>query len=123
MEVINILNKDPCHIYRLYPKLVENNIFNCFDNLKDYISIYPFYDYLISIEKHKCKNIWNHGVKQWNRMCDILEDKNKITLHKYMYQTRPISHGELNDMISSFCDKNIIYGIFFVNCILRYIFY
>ena len=104
----------------------QKNIINCFNHLDIYLNIYPIIDFLHSYEEYKLKNIWNYIVKHWGKMKDSYQDNHKFQKSKhnisYKYIHDNLSLEEFNHILNLFIEKNIMKGLFVINCICKYIY-
>ena len=124
---MNLLKIDPTLLLKKIDNPIRFYQYTCFNDLSKYnIPIEIYYQYLLSIEKFKLKNIWNHMILRWNKM--KLEMKNNkdfqssdYSKNKYHQIHINISDELLNELFNNFINKNHFKGIFVINCIQNYI--
>ena len=124
---MNLLKIDPIILVKKINNPIRSYQYTCFNYLSKYnIPIEIYYQYLLSIEKFKLKNIWNHMILRWNKM--KLEMKNNKDFQSSEYSKNEyhqihtnISDELLNELFNNFITKNHFKGIFVINCIQNYI--
>lgn len=119
---MNCLNIDPNTLIRKIYPLRRDYDYIFLEILKSYeIPIHIYYNYLLSIEEFKLKNIWNILVNRWNNMNDELSEKDTFTKSdyniKYLMNHENIDDEILNDRLKDFVDYNILKGLFLCNII------
>ena len=73
---MNCLHIDPNNLIQKIETCKRDFNYNFLEILKTYeIPVHIYYNYLLSIEEFKLKNIWNILVKKWNTMNDELNEK------------------------------------------------
>ena len=119
---MNCLNIDPNNLIRKIDPLRREYDYTFLEKLKSYeIPIHIYYDYLLSIEEFKLKNIWNILVNRWNTMNDELNDndtfiKSKYNIKYYMNHEN-IDDEILNKRLNDFVGDNILKALFLCNII------
>ena len=94
--------------------------------LDDIVDVNIIYNYLLSIDEYKLKNIWNHLVKKWHHMDSQLKTNKKYKEsiycknHIHYIHTR-ITDSILNDKLSSFINNDQCKSLFTINIILTLI--
>ena len=124
---MNLLKIDPTLLVNKIDNPIRFYQYTCFNDLSKYnIPIEIYYQYLLSIEEFKLKNIWNHMILRWNKM--KLEMKNNKDFKSSEYSKNEyhqihinISDELLNELFNNFINKNHFKGIFVINCIQNYI--
>ncbi len=122
---MNCLDIDPKLLKKKISYKLRSYNYDCFDLLKEYkISQDIYYDYLLSIESFKLKNIWNILVKSWNKMkkelSNNIEFNNSIySKTKYNLIHNNIDDEKLNSLFKEFIDKNYIKSFFVCNIIQK----
>lgn len=124
---MNCLKIDPTLLIKTIRDSNRDHNYTSLDLLKEYnlpVSIY--YDYFISIEKYKLKNLWNHVIRKWNYMKrDLSENSSFITselcLGSYNQIHRNIEDEEFNNLLCEFINDNEFKALFICNCIQNYI--
>ena len=124
---MNCLHIDPNNlIKKIEPRKRDFN-YNFLEILKKYeIPVHIYYNYLLSIEEFKLKNIWNILVKKWNNMNDELNEisplfsKSNYNIKYSMYHDN-INDEILNNRLNEFIDNNFIKGFFLCNTIQSFI--
>tara|TARA_B100000902_G_scaffold362954_1_gene381692 strand:- start:875 stop:1255 length:381 start_codon:yes stop_codon:yes gene_type:complete len=119
---MNCLHIDPNTLIRKIEPLRRDFEYSFLEILKSYeIPIHIYYDYLLSIEEFKLKNIWNILVNRWNTMNDELNEKDTFIKSKYniKYQMNHenINDEILNDRLNDFVGDNILKALFLCNTI------
>ena len=118
------------------PNLIENKIYCkrrnysyiCLNLLTDLdIPIHIYYEYFISIEEFKLKNIWNHIIIKWNHMMLDLNNnkeflKSNYSKDKYNQVHEDIDDNKFNELLINFIDNNILKSLFVCNSIYNYIY-
>ena len=119
---MNYLKYDPSTINIDYLK--RDFIYTFLDQFTDYCDISLIYNYLLSIDQFKLKNIWNHFVKKWRDM-DLAMNKNNKYKQSIYSSTKKLNYihttmkdEDLDQYFSNFIDQNICRLIFVLNCIL-----
>jgi len=101
--------------------------YSCLDIIKEYdLNPIIYYNYLLSIEEFKLRNIWNHMIKKWNTMENDLQDKvdfikSDYSKNEYHYIHINMSDEMLNKLIMDFINENYVKCFFFCNTIINYI--
>ena len=119
---MNCLNIDPNNLTRKIDPSRREYDYIFLEILKSYeIPVYIYYNYLLSIEEFKLKNIWNILVNRWNTMNDELNDNDTFIKSKYNIKYQ-MNHGNiddetLNDRLSDFVGDNILKALFLCNMI------
>ena len=119
---MNCLHIDPINLTKKIDPLKREYNYSFLDLLKLYeIPIHIYYNYLLSIEEFKLKNIWNILVKRWNIMNNELLDNNVFVKSeyciKYNMNHENINDKTLNSKLSDFVNDNILKGLFLCNII------
>ena len=119
---MNCLNIDPNTLTKKLDPLRRDYDYIFLEILKSYeIPIHIYYNYLLSIEEFKLKNIWNILVNRWNKMNDELSEKDIFTKSEYNIKYK-MNHGNINDEIlnerlNNFVGEDILKGLFLCNII------
>lgn len=126
---MNCLKVNPNLLIKRTPPLIRNNIYTSLDSLKEYnIPVSIYYNYFISIEKYKLKNLWNHIVKKWMYMKRHLsEQKGDVTidasiLESYHHVHLNIDDEELNNLFIQFIGGSDFKSLFLCNCVQNFIY-
>lgn len=95
-------------------------------SLESILEIDIIYNYLLSIDEYKLKNIWNQIVKKWNHMESQLKTNKKYKNSIYYqndihYIHSRMSDNSLNDKLSSFINNDQCKSLFVINIILSLI--
>ena len=119
---MNCLHIDPNNLIRKIDHLRREYDYNFLEILKSYeIPIHIYYNYLLSIEEFKLKNIWNILVNRWNKMNDELSENDIFTKSdyciKYNMNHENINDEILNERFNDFVEDNILKGLFLCNII------
>ena len=117
--VVNFVNKNDNQIR-------EFN-YTCLSILKGYnLSSKIYYNYFLSIEDFKLKNLWNHIIIKWNKMkYDLRENDNFLDSEyskKEFHQIHTkMNDNDLNELLIYFIDNNHLKCFFVCNSIQNYI--
>ena len=121
---MNCLKIDPnLLIKKINPKRRDNN-YDCLDHIKYYkIPVIIYYDFFLSIEEFKLKNIWNQIIISWNKMkYDLRENKDFIqsdySKNEYHLIHENMNDTYFNDLLSDFI-KDKHFKCFFVCNIIQ----
>ena len=119
---MNCLHIDPNNLIRKIDHLRREYDYIFLEILKSYeIPIHIYYNYLLSIEEFKLKNIWNILVNRWNKMNDELSENDIFTKSayciKYNMNHENINDEILNERFNDFVEDNILKGLFLCNII------
>lgn len=119
---MNCLHIDPNTLTKKLDPLRREYDYIFLEILKSYgIPIHIYYNYLLSIEEFKLKNIWNILVNRWNKMNDELSEKDIFTKSeyniKYKMNHENINDEILNDRFNNFVGEDILKGLFLCNII------
>ena len=120
---MNCLNIDPNNLTRKIESCRREYDYIFLEQLKSYeIPVYIYYNYLLSIEEFKLKNIWNILVNKWNKMNDELNENSPLFSKsdyniKYQMNHENIDDKILNDRFNDFVDNNILKALFLCNTI------
>mgnify|MGYP001238234893 CR=1 FL=1 len=124
---MNCLNIDVNKLTKKKLVKIRNFEYNFLDLLLKYkMPINIYYNYLLSLEIFKLKNIWNNLVKKWNHMKNELKDNilfqnseySKIEYHQIHEN---INDEKLNKLLNDFIDNNDFKGLFISNIIQKII--
>lgn len=118
-DIIN-LNNNIQYLHREYD-------YTFLSQLKEIIDVDIIYNYLLSIEEYKLKNIWNHFIKKWSYMNTQLNSNKTYKKSKYFkpdiqqikYIHTRITDNILNEKLSAFIKDDNCKAIFIINIILR----
>jgi len=120
---MNCLKIDPNLLTKkINPNRRDYN-YNCLDHIKYYkIPVKIYYDFLLSIEGFKLKNIWNQIIINWNRMkYELRENKDFIQSdysdNKYHQIHININDEEFNDLLKDFIKGNNLKCLFICNIV------
>jgi len=122
---MNCLDIDPKLLSKKLTYKLRSYNYDCLNLLNKYeISYDIYYDYLLSIETFKLKNIWNILVKTWNNMkrelSNNIEFNNSIySQTKYNFIHETIDDEKLNSLLTEFIDKDYIKSFFVCNIIQK----
>ena len=122
---MNCLDIDPKLLSKKLTYKLRSYNYDCLNLLNKYeISYEIYYDYLLSIETFKLKNIWNILVKTWNNMkrelSNNIEFNNSIySQTKYNFIHETIDDEKLNSLLTEFIDKDYIKSFFVCNIIQK----
>ena len=122
---MNCLDVDPKILSKKLTYKLRSYNYDCLNLLNKYeISYEIYYDYLLSIETFKLKNIWNILVKNWNNMkrelSNNIEFNNSIySQTKYNFIHESIDDEKLNSLLIEFIDKDYIKSFFVCNIIQK----
>ena len=122
---MNCLDIDPKLLSKKLTYKLRSYNYDCLNLLNKYeISYDIYYDYLLSIETFKLKNIWNILVKTWNNMkrelSNNIEFNNSIySQTKYNFIHETIDDEKLNSLLTGFIDKDYIKSFFVCNIIQK----
>lgn len=122
---MNCLDVDPKLLSKKLTYKLRSYNYDCLNLLNKYeISYDIYYDYLLSIETFKLKNIWNILVKTWNNMkrelSNNIEFNNSIySQTKYNFIHETIDDEKLNSLLTEFIDKDYIKSFFVCNIIQK----
>ena len=119
---MNCLNIDPNTLTKKIDPLRRDYDYIFLEILKSYeIPIHIYYNYLLSIEEFKLKNIWNILVNRWNKMKYELSEKDIFTKSeyniKYKMNHENINDEILNERLNNFVGEDILKGLFLCNII------
>jgi len=121
--LMNCLHLDPNLLKRKIDPKLRDYDYACLNLLKSYeIPIEIYYNYFLSIEEFKLKNIWNNLAKRWNKMnLDLKENQDFIDSdhsHKEYHQIHTnMNDSELDLLISNFIDENYMKCFFVSNVV------
>ena len=124
---MNCLKINPVDLLNKIDNPRRDYNYSCFDLLKEYnIPIEIYYQYLLSIEEFKLKNLWNHMIMRWNKMKQNLNENKKFIQSPYSKDIYHQIHTgmndeELNNLFNEFIQKNLLKSLFICNCIQNYI--
>tara|TARA_B110000971_G_C19999000_1_gene495796 strand:- start:82 stop:465 length:384 start_codon:yes stop_codon:yes gene_type:complete len=124
---MNCLKVDPNLLAKKINPKRRDYDYDCLDALKEYnLPINIYYDFIVSVEEFKLKNIWNHIIVRWNKMKYDLRDKNEFTNSEYAEKEyirihNYIDDDELNSLMNDFIGSSILKTVFACNCIQNYI--
>jgi len=103
---------------------LRNFNYNFLDIVKGYnLPAEIYYNYFLSIEEFKLKNLWNHIITNWNKMkCDLRENDNFLDSEYSKKEFHQI-HTKMNDndLNELFIDNNHLKCFFVCNSIQNYI--
>ena len=122
---MNCLDIDPKLLSKKLTYKLRSYNYDCLNLLNKYeISYDIYYDYLLSIETFKLKNIWNILVKTWNNMkkelSNNIEFNNSIySQTKYNFIHETIDDEKLNSLLTEFIDNDYIKSFFVCNIIQK----
>jgi hypothetical protein len=117
--VVNFVNKNDNQIR-------EFN-YTCLSILKGYnLSSKIYYNYFLSIEDFKLKNLWNHIIIKWNKMkYDLRENDNfldsEYSKNEYHQIHENMDDNDFNELLIKFIDNNHLKCFFVCNIIKNYI--
>lgn len=119
---MNCLHIDPNNLIRKIDPLRREYDYKFLEILKSYeIPIHIYYNYLLSIEEFKLKNIWNILVNRWNKMNDELSNNNTFNKSeyciKYLMNHETINDEILNERLNDFVGNNTLKALFLCNTI------
>ena len=119
---MNCLHIDPNNLIRKIEPCRREYNYIFLEILKSYeIPIHIYYDYLLSIEEFKLKNIWNILVNRWNKMNDELINNDTFLKSdyciKYSMNHVNINDEILNDRFNDFVGEDILKALFLCNII------
>jgi len=119
---MNCLHIDPNTLIRKIEPLRREYDYKFLEMLKSYeIPIHIYYNYLLSIEEFKLKNIWNILVNRWNKMNDELSNNNNFNKSeyciKYLMNHETINDEILNERLNDFVKNDILKALFLCNII------
>ena len=119
---MNCLHIDPNNLTRKIDPCRREYDYIFLERLKSYeIPVYIYYNYLLSIEEFKLKNIWNILVNRWNKMIDELNDNDAFSKSdyciKYQMNHENIDDKILNKRLNDFVGDNILKALFLCNII------
>ena len=126
---MNYLKHDPYILRKKIDDPFRSYHYECFNILLQYnLPINIYYDYFLSIEQFKLKNLWNHMISRWNHM--KLELKDDSSFKKSKYSEGDIYHQvhnnmndiEMDKLLTHFIQQDKVKALFVVNCIQNYIF-
>ena len=123
---MNCLHIDPNTLIRKIDPLRREYDYKFLERLKSYeIPIHIYYNYLLSIEDFKLKNIWNILVNRWNKMNDELSENDMFIKSeyciKYQMNHENINDEILNERLNDFVEEDILKGLFLCNIIQGFI--
>lgn len=123
---MNCLHIDPNTLIRKIDPLRREYDYKFLERLKSYeIPIHIYYNYLLSIEDFKLKNIWNILVNRWNKMNDELSENDMFIKSeyciKYQMNHENINDEILNERLNDFVEENILKALFLCNIIQEFI--
>jgi hypothetical protein len=101
--------------------------YNFLDIVKEYnFSVEIYYNYFLSIEKFKLKNLWNHIIIKWNQMeYDLRENDDfldsEYSKNEYHQIHTKMNDNDLNELLINFIDNNHLKCFFVCNSIQNYI--
>ena len=124
---MNCLKMDP----NLLIKKIDINLrdfnYNFLDIVKEYnFSVEIYYNYFLSSEKFKLKNLWNHIIIKWNQMeYDLRENDDfldsEYSKNEYHQIHTKMNDNDLNELLINFIDNNHLKCFFVCNSIQNYI--
>lgn len=123
---MNCLHIDPNTLIRKIDPLRREYDYIFLERLKSYeIPINIYYDYLLSIEEFKLKNIWNILVNRWNKMNDELSENDTFVKSEYCIRYQ-MNHENINDEIlnerlNDFVEGDTLKALFLCNIIQGFI--
>lgn len=119
---MNCLHIDPNTLIRKIDPLRREYDYIFLERLKSYeIPIHIYYDYLLSIEEFKLKNVWNILVNRWNKMNDELINNDMFSKSeyciKYSMNHENINDEILNERLNDFVEEDTLKALFLCNII------
>lgn len=121
---MDIIIYDPLKLKKKIDNCKTNYKFTFLDKYKEYISINEIYEYLLGLERHQYKNIWNFIVKKWIEMRKKLINDSQFKNSKYIEMNYRQIHfnielEELEKLIGNFINDKMKL-IFVINSIMLY---
>ena len=119
---------DPNNLLKKIDNKRRDYNYSCFDNLREYnLSVDIYYQYFLSIDEFKLKNLWNHIIMRWNRMKrDLLFNKDFLksnySKEEYHQIHKDMNDQEFHDLLTNFIQKSQFKSLFACNCIQNYIY-
>ena len=124
---MNCLKMDPNLLSKGINNRKRDFSYTCLDILKKYnLPCGIYYEYFLSIEEFKLKNLWNHIVINWNRMKYDLREKDDFLNSNYSkdeyHQIHTIMNDtDFNELLIYFISNNHLKNFFVCNSIQNYI--
>ena len=124
---MNCLKIDPNNLVRKIDSKRRDYNYSCIDSLKEYnIPVEIYYQYFLSIEEFKLKNLWNHMIMRWNQMKRDLSKNKDFLKSKYSKGTYHQIHKDMNDeklnnLFNDYIQGDQLKSLFVCNCIQNYI--
>ena len=124
---MNCLKIDPTDLIKKIDNSRREYNYSSLDSLNEYnIPIEIYYRYFLSIEEFKLKNLWNHVIKNWNKMKLGLSKNKEFLKSSYSKDSYHQIHKDMNDeefhnLLNNFIQKNKLKSLFVCNCIQNYI--
>ena len=124
---MNCLKMDPNNLLKKIDNKRRDYNYSFLNSLIELnIPIEIYYQYFLSIEEFKLKNLWNHMIMRWNQMKRDLKDNKDFLKSKYSKGTYHQIHKDMNDkefnnLLTTFIENNQFKSLFFCNCIQNYI--
>lgn len=116
------LQIDPKHLYKYIPYVVDNYTYDFLDNLESNLDINVFYLYMNSLETHQHKNVWNLLCDEWKKLCHRAHKdrgfNRKYGKDSYSYIHRDLEPNEINKLLHTFSNKDIIKQLIVLRTIL-----
>jgi len=125
--LMNCLKMNPNLLIKKIDIKLRNFNYNFLDIVKGYnLPAEIYYNYFLSIEEFKLKNLWNHIITNWNKMkCDLRENDNFLDSEyskKEFHQIHTkMNDNDLNELLIDFIDNNHLKCFFVCNSIQNYI--
>ena len=124
---MNCLKMDPNNLLKKIDNKRRDYNYSFLNSLIELnIPIEIYYQYFLSIEEFKLKNLWNHMIMRWNQMKRDLKDNKDFLKSKYSKGTYHQIHKDMNDkefnnLLTTSIENNQFKSLFFCNCIQNYI--
>ena len=124
---MNCLKIDPNDLIKKIDNPRREYNYSILDSLNEYnIPVGIYYQYFLSIEEFKLKNLWNHTIIRWNQMKRNLNEnkdflESKYSKNKYHQIHKDINDKEFHNLFNNFIQKDSLKSLFVCNCIQNYI--
>ena len=126
---MNHLKRNPEILISKIDPIKRNYSYTFIDNLlENDIPIQLYYNYLLSIDEYKLKNIWNFIISKWNIMKYELKNDEEFINSDYNNDNdyhqihTELTDIKLNVLLNEFINMNKLKSLFVVNCIQNYIY-
>jgi len=120
---MNCLEIDPNLLSKKIDTRKRDTNYTCLNPIKEYnLPVKVYYDYFLSIEEFKLKNLWNHMIISWNQMKYDLREKqdfmtSNYSKNEYHQNHKNMNDTEFNELLLDFIGDNHLKCFFICNSI------